>query len=468
MAKQNYEELAEKVVELVGGKENITYLSHCVTRLRFNVKDKGLVKKDEIDAIKGVVGSQWSGDQYQIIIGQSVGDAYDLIVAKTGLARQDAVDENLDGGEEGKKKFRPAAILEYISACVTPLIHMLIGAGFLQLVVILLEQFGLMSSDSATATVLTFASNAAFYFLPIFVGATAARKLGCNMGLGMLIGAILVHPDFVSAVDAGTELSIFGLPVYSTTYSSTIFPTLLAVAVMAPVEKFFGKISPDAIRSITEPLLTLLVMIPLTLCVLAPLGNVVGTWLSDAILWLYDMTGALAVGVFTCVCPWLVMTGSLLSTMPYMLDALNTTGSEYIILTGMIISNINQGAAALAVACKTKDTDLRSTGISCAITAVVGGVTEPAMYGVNLPLMTPMYGAMIGGLAGGLVSGFLGAGAHAITGSAGIFGVLSYLGGDFSNVLYMLAGIAVGFVVTFVATWLLYKPEEADTAKAAA
>ena len=372
--------------------------------------------------------------------------------------------EPVDSGDGGKGGFRPAAVLEYISSSMTPLLSMLIGAGFLQLIAILLEQFGLMSSDSATIVVLTFASNAAFYFLPIFAGATAARTLGCDMGLGMLVGAVLVHPDFISAVDAGTELSIFGLPVYSATYSSTVFPTLLAVAVMAPVEKFFGRISPDAVRSITEPLLTLLVMVPLTLCVLAPAGNVIGTWLSDAILWLYDMTGAFAVGVFTCICPWLVMTGSLFSTMPYMLDALSTNGAEYIILTGMVISNIDQGAAALAVACKTEDADLRGTGISCAITAVVGGVTEPAMYGVNLPLMTPMYGAMIGGLAGGLVAGSLGAGARTMLGSAGIFGVLSYLGGDLSNALYMLAGIAVGFLVTFAAKWLLYKPGEGGAA----
>ncbi len=458
--KERYAELADRVVELLGGKDNISFFTHCVTRLRFNVKDKSIVHVSDIEKIEGVMGCQWVGDQLQIIIGQSVGDAYDLIAEKTGLARQDAVAEDL--GDAPKKKFSINTVFDAISGSITPLIDVLIGAGFIKIIVLLLEQFGILTQDMPTDIVLTFVGDAGFYFLPVFIGATAAKKFGASQGLGMLLGAMLIHPNFVAAVGEGTALDIFGLPIYAASYSSSVIPAILAVAVMAPVQRFFARISPDSIRSITEPLLTLIVMVPLTLCLLAPLGSFLGTYLSQAILWLYNTTGFFGVAVFACICPWVVMTGMHSALMPYMLDAL-ATGAEFIVLPGMIISNIDQGAACAAVAVKTRDKNVRSTAISCAITAMVGGVTEPGMFGVNLRYKTPMYGAMIGSFCGALVAGFGGAAAHAITGSAGLLGGLPvFLGGDISNLIWMVAGVAVGVVVTFIATMFLYKPEAAE------
>lgn len=461
MAKADrYNELAENIVGLLGGKDNISFFTHCVTRLRFTIKDKSLVKLAEIEKLGGVLGCQWVGEQLQVIIGQSVSDAYSLIAEKSGLATQDAVDENLDGGE--KKKFNINMVFDAISGCITPLIPVLIGTGFIKIIVLLCEQFGILAAGMPTHTVLTFAGDAGFYFLPVFIGATAAKKFGANMGLGMVLGAMLIHPTFVAAVAAGTPLDIAGLPIYPASYSSSIIPAILMGLALAPVEKFFARISPDSIRSITEPLLTLIVMIPVTLCALAPLGSFLGTYLSQAIIWLYSTTGAFGVAVFSALCPWLVMTGMHSALMPYMLDAL-ANGVEYIVLTGMIISNIDQGAACLAVAIKTKVASIRSTAASCAITAMVGGVTEPGMFGINLRFKTPMYGAMIGSFAGALVAGLGKAGAHAITGSAGILGGIPvYLGGDVSNVIWMCAGVAVGIVVTFVATMVLYKPEAVE------
>lgn len=459
-SKERYAELADKVVDLLGGKDNISFFTHCVTRLRFNVKDKGLVKTGEIEQLPGVMGAQWSGDQYQVIIGQAVGDAYDLIVERTGLAKQDAVREDL--GDAPKKKFSINTIFDAISGCITPLIPVLIGAGFIKIIVLLGEQLGLLTADMPTHTVLTFVGDAGFYFLPVFIGATAAKKFGANMGLGMLVGGMLIHPTFVAAVSEGTALDIFGLPIYAASYSSSVIPAILAVAVMAPIERFFARISPDSLRSITEPLLTLLVMMPLTLCLLAPAGAFLGNYLSAAILWLYKTTGFFGVAVFSALCPWIVMTGMHSALMPYLLEAL-ATGAEFIVFTGMIISNIDQGAACLAVSLKSKDTKIKSTAASCAITAIVGGVTEPGTFGINLRFKTPMYGAMIGSFCGALVAGFGKAAAHAITGSSGLLGGIPiYLGGDISNVLWMVAGIAVGMIVTFIATWFLYKPEQVE------
>lgn len=454
--KERYEDLANSVIDLVGGKDNITFFTHCVTRLRFNVKDKSAVKKEEIEKVGGVMGCQWSGDQLQIIIGQAVGDAYNLICKKTGLAQQDAVNENLDGG---KKKFSIGAVFDAIAGCITPLIPCLIGAGFIKIIVLVLEMTGIVAADSSTYLVLSFVGDAGFYFLPVFVGATAAKKFGANMSLGMLVGAMFIHPNFVSAITEGTALNIAGIPIYSASYTSTIFPALLTVWVMAPIEKFFAKISPDAVRSITEPLLTMIVMIPLALCVLGPIGAFLGTYISEAIIWLYNTTGFFGVAIFAGLCPLLVMTGMHSSLMPYMLNSFATIGWEPIVLTGMIISNLDQAAASAAVAFKSKKTNVKSLASGCAITAFLGGVTEPAMYGVNLKYKTPLYAAMIGSFAGACVAGFGKAVAYAITGSAGVFAFPIYLPGGMSNLIWMVAGVVIGMVVTFVLTLFLYKDE---------
>lgn len=449
-----YEELSDKIVGLLGGKENITFFTHCVTRLRFNVKDKNVIDLEAVKKLPGALGAQWSGDQLQVVIGQSVGDAYDLICKKYGFAAEKAVDENLDGG---KNKISAAGILDYISGCISPLIPLLMAGGFLKIVVILGEQFGLLAAGMPTHTVLSFCGDAALYFLPIFIGATTARKAGANMALGMMVGAFFVHPSFIAALAEG-PLSVFSIPVYNASYSSSIFPALLSVTVMAPIEKFFAKHSPDVIRSITEPFFTMLVMIPLSLCLLGPVGAFLGNYIAAAIMWLYNTLGFIGVAVFASLCPLLVMTGMHTGMATYMVTALTTVGWEGIMLPGMVISNIDQGAACLAVALKTKDKDRRATAMGCAITAMLGGVTEPAMFGITLPLRTPLYAGMIGTLCGGAIAGILGARAYAICTSGGLLGGIPvYLGGGTANVIAIIAGIGVGVVVTFIATMVLYK-----------
>lgn len=463
-SKDRYVELADRVVELVGGKENISYFTHCITRLRFNVKDKGLVKVDEIQKVKGVMGAQWSGDQFQIIIGQAVGDAYDLIVEKTGLARQEAVSEDL--GDAPKAKLSIATVFDAISGCIAPVLPVLIGTGLIQTIVVIINQFALLPSDSPTLNILTIVGNAGFYFLPVFVGANAAKKFGANMGLGMLVGAMLIHPDFISAVSNGDALSVFGLPIYGASYSSTVFPVILAVAVMAPIERVVAKYSPDALRSMTEPLITLLIMIPLTYCALAPVGSFISTYLAQFLMWAYGICGPLVLMVFNGLYPLLVMVGMHTGFIPIIVNQLATYGSDGIMLPGGVIVNINQGIASAVVALKSKDTDLKSTALSASITAIVGGVTEPALFGVNLKLKTPLYAVMIGSAVGSLVVGIAGVRAYTISGSMAIFGFPMFLGGDIMNFVWELVGIGVGIVVTFILTYILYKPEDAEVAAA--
>lgn len=462
---QKYQELADQIIDLVGGKDNVQFFTHCVTRLRFNVKDQSKVNKDTVAKLPGVLGCQWQNGQFQVVIGQGVGDAYKLICSKYGFANESAVEENLDAKPEGKKSFKGVVdkVFDGISGSLTPLIPALIGCGMIKVLLILLDMLG-VASDSGTYQLLTFAGDAGFYFLPIMIGAFAAKKFGANMALGMVMGGLLIYPSFSAGVGAGVAYNFLGIPVYGVTYSSTIFPIILTCAVMAPIEKFFAKHSPAVLRSVLEPLLTILVMIPLALCVLGPVGSYLGQYLSTFVLWLYNTIGFVGVALFAAVMPFVIMTGMHGAFVPYLMQMLTVEPLfEPIFFPALIISNIDQGIAAFAVALKTKDPNLKSTGLSTGVTAVVAGVTEPAMYAVNLKYKTPMYGAMIGSAIGGCVAGILKTAIYAFAGASSVIALPLFVSPDKpNNFLFMIIAVVVGAVATFAATWMLYKPEASE------
>ncbi len=460
MSKQKYEALANSVIELIGGKENITYFTHCVTRLRFVVKDQSAVKANDVEKIDGVLGCQWNGGQFQIIIGQSVGDAYKLICEKADLEQIREIDDESSPKKKVTIKGFLSDTLDAISACLTPVIPALIGCGMIKVIVLCLQTFLGMDVASSTSQILTFVGDAGFYFLPIIVGANAAKKFGANQALGMVIGGMLVYPTFVTEVAAGTSFDIFGLPIYGASYTSTIFPVILCIWVMAPIEKFFAKHSPDSLRSIIEPLCTIIIMIPLAFCLLAPAGAFLGNYLSTFVIWLYNTIGFVGVGFLAAFMPFIIMTGMHSAFVPYLLQMFSTSGFEPIFFPAIVISNINQGIASLAVAIKAKDTNTKSTAISCAITAVIGGVTEPAMYGINLKYKKPMWGAMIGSAVGGMFAGLMNVYCYAFIGVSSLFGIPCFIGGDStSNLVLICISILIGVIVTFVLTLFLYKEE---------
>jgi len=455
----NYDEISSRIVDLVGGKDNITFFTHCVTRLRFNVKDETKVNKEEIDKLKGVLGSQWQNGQLQVIIGQAVGDVYKEICETNGLIMEKAVDENVDEKPQVKGfKGIVDKVFDGISGSLTPFIPALIGCGMIKVILIFADMFG-ADASSGTYQLLSFAGDAGFYFLPIIIGAFAAKKFGANQGLGMVIGGMLVYPSFAAA----SGLNFLGIPVYSNSYSSTIIPIILSCAVMAPIEKFFAKHSPEILRSVLEPLCTILVMIPLTYCLLGPVGSFLGQYLSAFVLWLYNTIGFVGVALFAAIMPFVIMTGMHGAFVPYLLQMLTdpTIGYEPIFFPALIISNINQGVAALAVSLKTRNNDTKSTALSTAVTAIVAGVTEPAMYAVNFKYKTPLYGAMIGSAIGGCVAGIFKCAIQAFAGASSIIALpLFASASNPSNLTYMIIATVVGMAATFVATWILYKEEK--------
>lgn len=466
--KNKYEELTASVIELVGGKDNISFFTHCITRLRFNIKDKGLVDHEEIKKMEGVIGTQWSGEQFQIIVGQGVVDVYEIICRENDFNENTKLDERLSGEKKKEKLNLFQYVLKafmVISDCVFPIIPALIGCGLIKALTMLLTMGNILDPANSTSMLLSYVADAVFYFLPVFVGANAAKKFGANQSLGMLIGAMLIYPQFIAAIEAGTGLHIFGLPVYEASYAYSIFPVILCCAVMAPIEKFIARKSPTTIRAVVEPLLTLLIMVPLSFCVLAPMGAIVSNVLISGFTWLYNTAGFFAIAVVAAFESLLIATGLHYAGAIYQIQMLSTVGIDPFWTAAETIHNVNVGAASLAVSLKTKNKSIKAIGMSSSITALVSGITEPGIFGISLKYKTPLYGTIIGGLVGGSVAGILKATAYSIPGSFGLFAISSFIGPHMMNIVYMIIAIIVGMATTFIATWILYKDDITEIAQ---
>ncbi len=278
MANSN-EQIAEEVLAAIGGKENIMSVAHCMTRLRFNLKDMSRPDQEEIKKIKGVLGITIAGGQVQVIVGQNVGKVYDILCEKAGVEKQAAIDENLD---RPKEKLTPKKVannvLNYLSGSMTPLIPLLMAAGMIRMVGVILgpDLLGVLSAENHIYMLLDFVYDAGFYFMPVYIGYTASKKIGLNPVMGLYLGGILIAPDLINIVSAGESFTVFGIPMLEYNYSSTILPILLSVPVMYVIEKFFRKIMPDALTTIFTPTLTVIIMLPISLCILGPAGYVIG------------------------------------------------------------------------------------------------------------------------------------------------------------------------------------------------
>lgn len=462
MAKQdNYGELARSLIGLVGGESNISNVTHCATRLRFNLKDESKADTNAIKGTKGVVGVVSSSGQYQVIIGAEVTMVYEKLTSQLHNTGTPAAD--------GPKGTLVNRILDTITGIFTPVLPALTASGMLKAVLALLVAFKLVDNTSSTYQVINFMADATFYFLPVLLANSAAKKLGCNPFLAMMLGAMLIHPNFVSMVAASKEtgeaITIFLLPIYNATYSSSVIPILLGVLLMSKVEPLATKYSPKAIRFFTAPLLTMFIVGIATLCVLGPVGYVISNVLAAAVNGLGSIAPWLAPTIIGTVLPFLVMTGTHHALTPIGINNRMTIGFDTIIYPGQLASNIAQGAAALAVSVKTKNLERKQLASATGITAVCG-ITEPVLYGVTMKIRTNMIAAMAGGGVGGFFMGLMNTKNYS-GGSPGLLTLPSYIGLDapMSNFYFACIGAAIAFAVSFAVSFLLYKdPAEAGTA----
>lgn len=456
----NYQELGDKILALVGGRENVTGLTHCATRLRFNLKDEEKAQTEALKKTPGVLGVVVSGGQYQIVIGNDVNHVYRPIAEKCSLTQ--------DGGgdrQKGEKKGIGARLIDTITGIFTPVLPAITAAGMLKAVLSLLVAFKLVDTAASTYQVINFMADAAFYFLPVLLANSAAKKFGCNPYLAMMLGGMMLHPNFINMVTASKEsgeaIRLFFIPIYNASYSSSVIPIILSVWFMSLVEPLADRISPKPIKFFTKPLLTALVAGAAGLAVLGPVGYVIANWIAAGVTGLNTYVSWLVPMILGGVFPLLVMTGTHYGIIPIGINNRMTTGFDTIVYPANLASNIAQGAAAFAVAVRTRKAEIRQVASSAGITAVCG-ITEPALYGINMRFKTPLISACIGGAAGGLFMGLFTVKNYG-GGSPGLMTLPGYIGGDtLRDLMLACIGAAIAFVITFAVTFVLYRDEKEE------
>lgn len=401
--KSKYTALAEQFINLIGGKENVVFFTHCVTRLRINIKDRGRVDVEGINNTVGVAGTQWSGEQLQIIIGSGVNEAYDLICNVTQIEKEDAIQENLDGVKfQWSVKHILDLFMETISSIFAPFIPAIVGCGLMQGLLYSIQSFGWIDAQSTAYVFLYTCANTAFYFLPILVAFAAGKRFKCNPYVAAALGAILIHPTFVAM--AGMQIDLFGIiPIDFQNYTSSVIPAILSVYFMSWVEKGLKKIVPNMIDIIVTPFVSLIVAAIVGFALLAPLGNFLGGFIANGAMWLYTTFGPLGGLVLAALYPFILATGMQVAMSPICLQNFTTLGYD-VLYPCIAASNAAMAACAIYIFFKARNESVKSLGASTGITALIG-VTEPVLFGLVLKYKKVLWATMIGGAAGGAVMG---------------------------------------------------------------
>ena len=462
-----YKELAQDIIKNVGGKENIRSLTHCITRLRFQLVDESKANDDVLKAMSGVVTVMKSGGQYQVVIGPAVADVYAEVCKIGGFAVQAAVDENLDQPKEKltlKNLF--SMLCDTMSGIVMPMIGPLAGAGMIKALLTLGVTFGLIDNTSQTYQIFYMVADGVFYYMPFFLAFSSGKKFNCNPYLSLVLAAMLVNPTYIGLRTAAEPVHLFGfLPVTLASYTSSVIPIILIVYFQSIVEKLVTKYIPKAIKTFVVPMIVLVVTVPVGFVVLGPLGSIIGGYLSTAFTFLDAHLSWLNSMLIGGLCPLLVMTG-----MHYALGSAQsvqraTMGYATIMAPGMVCSNMAQCASTFGVALKSKNPALKSLASSVGVTALCG-ITEPTLYGVGMKYKTPLYCAMAGGAVGGLYAGIMRVKQWAY-GTSTVFALPVYIGED-NSFLHICIAVAISMAVAFILSYLTFKDPVDDAVEAPA
>lgn len=456
---KKYQPLARDILRLVGGSENVNGLYHCQTRLRFTLADNAKADKDALEALDGVRKVILASGMYQVVIGTNVHEVFEEL--------EPLVAPKPDAAAPTQKKNPAEALIDFVAGTFQPVIAAMSGAGMLKALLALLMVFHLIDSRSQTYVILNFFADAVFYFLPMLLAFSEAQKLKCNPILAAAVAGIMMHPTWGSLVAAGEPVRFFGvIPFTLTSYTSTVIPIILVIFVQSYVEKLLDRVIPKAVNLVFVPMLTFLVMGTLALAVLGPIGSIVGNYLAVFFNFLSvnaSWTPAVLIGAFL---PLMVMFGLHNGVAPLGVMQMAELGYDSIFGPGCVCSNIAQGVAALVVALRTRDPKDKQLASSSSITALMG-ITEPVLYGVNLPKKYPLVAAMIGGGCGGLYAGLTHTHRFA-TGSSGLPAVLLYIGDNTMQYFYnIIIALVITAVVTAIVTYVLsLKFEKAPAAAA--
>lgn len=458
-------ELAEKCIEFVGGASNIKAVSHCATRLRLTLIDQGQVNEEALLSVPEVIKVMKVGAQTQIIIGSDAPELYSVVSQLIETANSSmSVNETKSTDIQSNKKKKNAVVGKFFDACssmFTPLVPAFTAAGMIKAVLaILVAVFGL-AKTSQEYIIINYVSDTIFYFLPIYLGVTAATYFGCNKYIAAAIAAMFVHPTYTGMVSAGEAISFFGIPVVLYNYSSTVFPTILTVWFMSYVERFARRISPKVIKAIMEPMLTLLITFPVGLLLLGPIGAVLGDWLMNVFAAIDASVPFLVPMIVGAVSPFLVFVGMHRAVGTLETMQIAQIGYSSLLGTGMLASNIAQGASTLVLSFKSKDEKVKPLAFTAGVTALCG-ITEPALYGFTAKNKKSLIATVIGGGVGGFYAGIT----HVVRFAKGAPGlptlpVFISLENPM-NLINACITVILSFAVAFAVAWIMIKPGEVD------
>lgn len=455
--------LGKRLLDLMGGENNIDTITHCATRLRVSFVDRSKVDVEAIKSTEGVVSVMDKGGQFQIVIGTNVPSVYSELAEGTKFDRETTSveeDTNNDRTSDGKdqKKNLFNTFVEIVVSIFSPILPLFAGAGLLRGLTILAERIGILSADGSTYTILTAAATSVFYFLPLIVAVTTARRFKADPIVAIAVMGALLLPEFQDMMTdgVGTTVSFMGLPVYLADYSSSIIPAILAIVVQAQLEKWLRRALPQSLHMIFVPTIVLFLVVPLTAIVFGPIGTQLSLWIAGGVEQVLSLNGwvlgALIAGIWNILIMfgihWAVNTTVVIPNIA-------TTGSSQIIALSAA-GNFGMAGAALGTFFIAKNKELKNFSLTAIASVFLSGIVEPAIYGVGLKYKTPLIAGIIGSAAGGAFMGGMGT-----VGFAFVFGGLTtipaFVG---STILSYLGGLAIAFVVGTVITMLLGIKEE--------
>ena len=470
-----YENLAKDIVRNVGGKENVSSLTHCITRLRFKLKDESKANDEVLKDMEGVVTVMKSGGQYQVVIGNHVPEVYADVMPLLGLEEGEASQED-EGDEKSKMLFN--RMIDVISGIFQPILGIMAACGMVKGFNALFVALGLYTDTCGGYLILNAIGDGLFTFMPVFLGYTAAKKFNMKPMLGLVIGAIMCYPSIQnSALSAGGEAlytlfqgtmfesqvytDFFGIPLIAMDYTGTVVPVIFVVYFASKCEKLFQKFIPDLVKFFFVPMLTLLVAIPAGLLIIGPLATFGSTLIAEGVMAVRNFSPLLAGGIVGLFWQILVIFGLHWGFIPVYINNIMTNGFDNVMMP-FFACTFATSAVVLAIFCKTKNRHLKEMALPNFISGIFG-VTEPAIYGILLPLKKPF---IISCVAGGIGGAFYGAFNFRkfMVGGMGIFELPAMIepDGSWGNFIVALAGIGITMVIAFAATMILYKDKKEE------
>lgn len=451
MGSVDFKALAPQIVEKVGGEANINQMTHCATRLRFKLKDESLADKAAVEKLPGVITVMPAGGQFQVVIGNNVPILYEEIARITKLGET-------EGAVEGPKGNLLNQFIELISSIFLPVLWPLAGTGLLKAFVAMSTTFGWLDATTTTYAILNASADALFYFLPIFLAVNAAKRFKANHFTAMAIAGALVYPGIVALASSPDPVTFLGLPVVMMNYTSSVIPIIIAVWLQGYLERFLNKVLPSWLRNFTTPLLVVLIMVPLVLMTIGPATTFLARGISSGVNAIFAFAPWLGGAIMGGLWQVFVLFGLHWGFVPIMINDLSTQG--YTVLGGPLVAAVlAQAAAALAVLFRSRSAKRREVAAPGALSGFVAGITEPVIYGVNLPLKLPFYFGIAGGAIGGAIAA-AGGSANDQFVFPSLLGLAGYM--KVGSFTMQLIGTGVAIAIGFILTFLFVDREQPD------